>query len=164
MFSKKTEQEFDVVDVHKVFDDALEVTWPLVKYSKMKVERKFAPDLPNIMANKSQLQETFVVFILNSMDAMSNQGKFIIETKYDRENGNVEIILSDTGAGISHEDLKHLGEPFFTTKGSSKGLGIGLATAYGIVNRHNGNINVESKLREGTVFKIKLPVRQSHLR
>ncbi|MFH1622008.1 MAG: ATP-binding protein [Candidatus Omnitrophota bacterium] len=160
MFSEKTDREFDAVDIHKVFEDALEVTWPLVRYTKVKIEKKYSLDLPKITANRAQLQETFVVFILNSMDAMSNQGKFIIETKYNKKDDSVETILSDTGAGIKQEDLKHLGKPFFTTKGSGKGLGIGLATAYGIVNRHNGNISVESKLGEGTVFRIKLPVRQ----
>ena len=57
VFSKKTDQEFDVFDIKDVFEDALKMCWPLIRYSKMKIKSKFAPDLPNIMANRSQLQD-----------------------------------------------------------------------------------------------------------
>lgn len=163
-FSEKTKLEFDVVDIKKIFEDALEVCWPLIKYSKMKIETKFAPDLPNIMANKSQLQEVFFIFLINSMDAISKQGTFTIETRYNTQDGMAEITLSDTGEGISPEGLKRLGEAFFTTRGAGKGKGLGLITAYGIINRHNGKINVKSEVGRGTTFRIQLPIRQSQQR
>lgn len=96
----------------------------------------------------------------NSLDAISKEGIFTIETKYNWQNGLVEIILSDTGSGIRKEDLNRLGEAFFTTKGIGKGKGLGLFAAYGIINRHNGKVNVESTVGKGTTFTIKLPIRQ----
>jgi signal transduction histidine kinase len=68
--------------------------------------------------------------------------------------------VADNGVGMSDEVKAHIFEPFFTTKSESKGVGLGLAIAYGIVERHNGTISVDSRLGEGTVFTIRLPVRQ----
>jgi signal transduction histidine kinase len=163
-FSRETEPEFDVVDIRDIFKDALQVCWPLIRYSKMEIQTKFASDLPHIMANRSQLQEVFVIFLINSMDAISKRGVFTIETRYNREDGLAEMILSDTGRGIKEEDLKRLGSTFFTTKGMAKGLGLGLLTAYGIISRHNGKVSVESTVGKGTAFLIQLPVRQSQQR
>jgi len=160
VFAKKTDQEFDTIDLHKVIDAALDVCWPLIRYSKMKILKPYGENIPKIMANKGQLQEAFVVFILNALDAVSGQGSLTIKTVHDRKNDIIEIEFSDTGSGITQKNLKHIGEPFFTTKGSGKGLGIGLATAYGIINRHNGRISVNSELDIGTTFTIQLPVRQ----
>lgn len=159
-FSRKPEQEFEPVDIHKVIEDALELSWPLVKYSKMSIEKKYGSDIPNIMANRGQLQEIFVVFILNSLDAIPKQGTLTIKTTHLKEDNVVGIVFSDTGVGIKQEDLKRLGEPFFTTKGSAKGLGVGLTTAYGIIDRHNGKVYVESIVGKGTTFNIQLPIRQ----
>jgi signal transduction histidine kinase len=160
LFSRKDEKEFTQVDIHKVIDEALDVCWPMVRYSHMEINKKYDTGMANTMANSGQLQEAFVVFIINAMDAISKEGVLTIQTSYFKEKGMIEIKFSDTGIGIKPDDLKRLGEPFFTTKGQGKGLGLGLATAYGIINRHNGNISVESKLGKGTVFSISLPVKQ----
>jgi len=74
------------------------------------------------------------------------------------EKGVVETRVEDTGSGISEEDLPHIFEPFYTTKAEENGLGLGLATLYGIIDRHKGTITVDSELGKGTVFTIKLPV------
>ena len=72
--------------------------------------------------------------------------------------GMVEIIVEDTGSGISEEDLPHIFEPFYTTKVQGKGVGLGLSTVYGIVDRHKGTITASTDLKKGTVFTITLPV------
>ncbi|MCX5694806.1 MAG: ATP-binding protein [Candidatus Omnitrophica bacterium] len=166
-FSQESPRAFEPTDIHKTVEDALELTNPIVRYSKMSVEKAFAADVPLIMASGSELEEVFVTFILNSFDAVTKEGKFIIRTNYVKENGTVRIIFSDTGSGISRENLKRLGEPFFSTKGGGGGVGLGLATAYGIIARHNGKIDVESIESKGTIFTIELPVthpaQHSHL-
>jgi two-component system NtrC family sensor kinase len=75
------------------------------------------------------------------------------------EDSQVRIELQDTGCGISAENMRKLFTPFFTTKGKGKGVGLGLAVAYGIIQRHQGRIEVQSKEGEGTTFTIYLPVR-----
>ena len=66
-------------------------------------------------------------------------------------------MISDTGCGIAEEDMENIFEPFFTTKEEGKGVGLGLAVAYGIITRHNGTIAVESELDKGSTFKVRLP-------
>jgi len=89
---------------------------------------------------------------------MPQGGQLTISTSYDSEAGEVIIRVADTGVGISEENLQRIFEPFFTTKEKGKGTGLGLAMAYGAIKRHNGRIDVKSKLGEGTEFIIRLPV------
>ncbi|MFH1837682.1 MAG: ATP-binding protein [Candidatus Omnitrophota bacterium] len=159
-FSRKPQQEFEPTDVNKAIEDALKLTWPLMKYSKVTAEKIFASDIPVIMSDKNRLQEVFVVFILNSIDAVSREGKLTIKTNYLEENDVVEIVFSDTGIGIEPKDLKRIGEPFFTAREPGIGSGLGLTAAYGIIEKYNGKINVESTVNKGTTFTIQLPVTQ----
>jgi signal transduction histidine kinase len=160
-FSQESSREFEPTDIHKTIEDAIELTNPIVRYSKMVVEKIFGPDIPPIMASGSELEEVFVTFILNSFDAISEEGKLIVRTDYLKEDRIVKIIFSDTGSGISSENLKRLGEPFFSTKGHGEGrTGLGLATAYGIIARHHGKVDVESTVGKGATFTIQLPIIQ----
>ena len=157
-FSQEPEERLESTDINKVIEDALGLTMPVVKYSNMAIKKMFGLDIPIIMANKYQLQEIFIVFILNALDAIPDEGTLTIKTAYIKENNVVEIVFFDTGVGIKKEDLSRIGQSFFTTKGPGKWLGLGLATAYGIVAGHKGKIDVESKVGKGTTFTIKLPV------
>ena len=159
-FSLKPKKEFMPVDVHAVIDDALELTFPLVRYSHMAVEKTYGPDIPLIVAGKAQMQEVFVVVILNALDAVSGKpkgGKLSIKTRCLEEAGSVEIIFSDTGIGLKPDELRRIGELFFSTKKAAGGSGLGLATAYDIVARHGGRIDAESREGEGATFTIRLP-------
>jgi len=160
MFSKKLEEGFEPIDIHKTIEDAIGLVWPLARYGHMIIEKTFGTNIPLIMGNKDQFQEVFMAIILNALDAISNQGSLKIRTRHLKEDNMVEIIFSDTGKGIRREDLKRIGEPFFTTKDPPEGSGLGLATAYGIIARHNGKINVESTVGKGTTFTIQLSVTQ----
>lgn len=159
-FSKKFEEGFEPTDIHKTIEDAIELVWPLTRYASMSIEKMFGANIPSIIGNKDQIQEVFVTLILNSLDAIAEEGRLIIKTNYRKETGIVEIGFSDTGRGIKREHLKHIGEPFFTTKDPGGGSGLGLATAYGIIARHNGKIDVESTVSRGATFTIQLPVTQ----
>ena len=157
-FSQEPEERLESSDINKVIEDALGLTMPVVKYSNMAIKKMFGLDIPIIMANKYQLQEIFIVFILNALDAIPDEGTLTIKTAYIKENNVVEIVFFDTGAGIKKEDLSRIGQSFFTTKSPGKWLGLGLATAYGIVAGHKGKIDVESKVGKGTTFTVQLPV------
>lgn len=159
-FSRKLEERFEPIDIHETIEDAIELAWPLTRYANMIIEKTFGENIPSIIGNKVQIQEAIVAMILNSLDAIAKEGRLIIKTEYRKENGIVEIGFSDTGRGIKKEHLKHIGEPFFTTKSPEGGSGLGLAATYGIIARHNGKIDVDSAVGKGTTFTIKLPVRQ----
>ena len=95
--------------------------------------------------------------IINAADAMGGDGGALtIETSM--KDGMAEVSFTDTGCGMSKEHLSKLFAPFFTTKEIGKGTGLGLAISYGIVQSHNGEIDVESELGKGSTFRIKLPI------
>ncbi|MBN2121243.1 MAG: hypothetical protein JW734_09360 [Candidatus Omnitrophica bacterium] len=159
-FSEKPKKEWLPVNVHTIIDDVLELTFPLVRYSQMAIEKKFDPNIPLIAADKDQIQEVFLVIILNALDAVSAKpkgGQLIIRTKCLEKTGLVEIIFSDTGAGLKPDELRRIGEPFFSAKKDAEGSGLGLATAYDIVARHSGRIDAKSREGEGATFIVRLP-------
>jgi two-component system NtrC family sensor kinase len=98
--------------------------------------------------------------IINAAEAMDGQGELIIATRLCEDNQFVEVEFTDSGCGISQENLKRLFEPFFTTKEVGHGTGLGLAISYGIIEKHKGSIKVRSVLGKGTTFIIQLPIKE----
>jgi len=127
-----------------------------------------ADDLPLITAAKNQLEQIIINLAVNARDAMPTGGTITIETsvvypgrksaKKQKNNPYVQLLISDTGIGMSAETQKHIYEPFFTTKAEGKGTGLGLFTTYGYVKQFRGTISVSSKEGEGSTFRIQFPV------
>jgi len=115
-------------------------------------------ELPMVIIDPSQVERVFMNIILNAAEAMNGKGELNISSKFDSAEGMVEIQVTDTGPGISEENLEHIFDPFFTTKDVGHGVGLGLAISYGIVREHNGTTTVKSKMGEGTTFTVRLPV------
>lgn len=110
-----------------------------------------------VKGNRSKLEQVFISIMINAIQAMKEEGILTVIVQSDEENRNVMIKISDTGPGIPKNDLKNIFEPFFTTKAVGKGTGLGLAVSRSLVLEHKGEIEVESRLGEGTTFIIKLP-------
>ena len=117
-----------------------------------------------IMADRNQFQQVLFNILINSVEAMPMGGEITIRTyasSLDRAASSKDsctIEITDTGLGISSEHIPRLFEPFFTTKRDKKGTGLGLSIAKTIVNNHNGELTVESKLKKGTTVKVTLPL------
>ena len=118
-----------------------------------------------IMADSSQMQQVFLNFITNGVDAMKNGGQFTISSRLNSKTDHIEVEFHDTGVGINKKNLNKIFDPFFTTKGVREGTGLGLAVSYGIIKKFGGDIEVESvsaeetpNLPSGTVFNVKLPI------
>ena len=159
MFSRKGRPEFERTDINAIIEDAINLTWPVVKYSKMSIEKVFSSDIPLIPLIKDQIQEVFVAMILNALDATIETGTLTIETKHNKEKNTIEIRLSDTGIGLKQEYLNQIEEPFFTTKEYRESLGIGLAISNEIIATHKGNMRFKSSVGGGgTTFIIHLPI------
>ncbi|MCU1285694.1 MAG: sensor hybrid histidine kinase [Acidobacteriales bacterium] len=128
-----------------------------------------ADDLRSIKVDPAQLEQVILNMAINARDAMPLGGQLVIEcanvfidTRQAEEQGlvagdYVQLRVSDTGHGMDADTRAHVFEPFFTTKELGKGTGLGLATAYGIVRQHGGNITVVSEVGKGTSFRILLP-------
>jgi signal transduction histidine kinase len=108
------------------------------------------------MGYPQQLNQVFMNLLVNATQAIKERGEIHITTKVD--DGKVEMIFTDTGAGIPKENLSKLFDPFFTTKDVGIGTGLGLHVAYSIIKKHNGTIEVDSIVDKGTTFTVKLPL------
>lgn len=111
-------------------------------------------DVPEVYCNHLELREVFINIINNALDSMPDGGNISFKT-LDKD-GEIFISISDTGNGMTEEVKKKIFDPFFTTR-RPEGVGLGLSTSYGIINRHNGTIAVESKVGRGSTFTLQFP-------
>ncbi|MGH9625030.1 MAG: sensor histidine kinase, partial [Bryobacteraceae bacterium] len=110
---------------------------------------------PLVRGNPGKLQQVFLNLFLNARDAMAGGGSLGVRTWSEHGFAHLEIV--DTGQGIAPEHLARIYDPFFTTKGARKGTGLGLSISYGIVQEHNGIIEVDSRVGHGTRFRLEFP-------
>ncbi|NQT79610.1 MAG: response regulator [Candidatus Aminicenantes bacterium] len=149
-------------------DDLIKDTLSLLKYrmplSNIKIETYYAKEKLFIEADKNQMQQVFFNILINAIDAMPKGGTIAVKTYKTEQpepssNKHLCVIeFSDTGEGISKNNLDRLFEPFFTTKRDKKGTGLGLSMSKMIVNNHNGDLEIESEIRKGTTVKVVLPL------
>jgi hypothetical protein len=144
------------IDVNKLLDDTLQLLEPQLRKSNVEIVKHYTAVPPRIFGNGGKLQQVFTNLILNARDAMVSGGQIALTTNVS-DAGEVNIEVSDTGEGISEENLNKIFDPFFTTKGVGNGTGLGLAVSYGIVQEHAGTIEVHSQNGNGTTFKLSFP-------
>ncbi len=156
-FNRPSSERRVKINVEKVFDDILLFTRKELQNRKVKVRKVFSPDLPEIWAVSDQIKQVMINLIGNASDAMADKGGTISIVAAPFANDKITIAIEDTGTGIGAADLEHIFEPFFTTK-AIKGNGLGLSVSYGIIKSHDGDIEVESEVGQGTIFTITLPI------
>lgn len=149
--------DFVEIDVNKLLDDTLQLLEPQLRKSQVEVVKNYLEQPPKIQGNGGKLQQVFTNLILNARDAMFGGGTIALKTFVENED-EVIIEVSDTGEGISQENLSKIFDPFFTTKEVGSGTGLGLAVSYGIVQEHAGTIEAKSEKEIGTVFRLVFPV------
>jgi two-component system NtrC family sensor kinase len=142
-------------DPHEVIDRSLLLVRHQLELGGIELQLKLAEDLPRVPCDPAQIEQVLLALIMNAIDAMPRGGTLWIETQLTHD--EVEIKVRDDGAGIAPDVLPQIFEPFMTTKENGHGVGLGLAISRGIVERHNGRIEVESQLGRGTTFTVTLP-------
>jgi signal transduction histidine kinase len=157
-FSRQTEPTLRLVDVNQVIEQVLAMVGHQARLQNVDVVRELSPSLPKVMADFDKLQQVFTNLTLNAIQAMSGGGKLTLRTSV--ANSQVRIDVQDTGCGISKENLAKLFTPFFTTKEKGSGVGLGLAVVRGIIERHKGEIKVQSEVGKGTTFSVYLGVHE----
>ncbi|MFH0730330.1 MAG: ATP-binding protein [Pseudomonadota bacterium] len=154
-FARLDEAEYKMADLNQGLESTLNIVWNELKY-KARVTKSYG-ELPQTMCNPGQLNQVFMNILVNAAQAIEHQGEIDIVT---RKAGDAIVIeISDTGCGIPPDKLNRIFEPFFTTKEVGKGTGLGLSIVYDIVEKHGGEIAVDSRPGHGTRFTISLPIR-----
>ncbi len=155
-FSHVDDAEMQWADLHKGLESTLNIVHNELKYTCV-VEKAFGK-IPLVECVASQLNQVFMNLLVNAGHAIEKEG--VIKIKTWQEGENVIIQVSDNGKGIEPQHISKLFDPFFTTKPVGKGTGLGLSLSFGIVQKHHGEIQVESEVGKGTTFKVVLPIQQ----
>jgi len=161
-FSRAQEESMSKIDVHEDIDVALLLLKNKIK-NTVNIETNLAEELPTMYGYSGQVGQAILNIIANAIDACGDKPGSEILVKTSVNEDGVEISIKDNGVGINQDDLDKIFDPFYTTKDIGEGTGLGLSITYGIIEKHNGTINVNSTLGEGTEFKIELPLNDQPL-
>jgi len=156
-FSRLDEEKRQIYDIHEGIESSL-----LLLHNKIKDKitvRKDYGDFKDVECFPSKLNQVIMNVLTNSIQAIEGKGEIFIQT-ISSETG-IKIIIKDNGKGMTPEVKKHIFEPFFTTKDVGKGTGLGLSISFGIIEQHNGDIDVISEPGKGAEFIISLPKNQT---
>jgi PAS domain S-box-containing protein len=160
-FSRPSNFELQRVNINECLKEAVEITKVGTKAKNIAFEVKLSHDLPNLPLVADQLEQVFVNILLNAVDAINElkdskkENRIMIESAMIKD--EAVITFTDSGSGISEQNLNKIFEPFFTTKSQGKGTGLGLWVSYGIIKSFQGKLEVKSTAEVGTTFTIKLP-------
>jgi len=160
-FHSPSTDEKKWIDIHESIDDMILLTQKRFSMRDIRLIKDYAADMPNIEVVPDQIKQVFLNILQNAEEAIpEGGGEITISTS--AKNGNAQIQIKDTGAGIPTQVMKNIFDPFFTTKPSVKGTGLGLSVTYGIIKKHKGEILVDSLPGRGTTFTILLPVKREN--
>ncbi|MFW6130153.1 MAG: PAS domain S-box protein [Atribacterota bacterium] len=150
--------KLDFYNVNSIIKSCIKLLERRFSKSNIKVEKSLQEDLPNIKINKGGLEQVFLNILHNSVDAMTEGGKIEIITRKETKRDFIEIVIKDTGKGIPEKNLSEIFDPFFSTKPSNIGTGLGLSVVHGIIKRFGGNVGARSTVNKGTEISISLPI------
>jgi signal transduction histidine kinase len=154
-FSRLDEAEFKRTDVHEGIDSTLRILSRYFSGDKIKLVRDYG-ESAIIDGFSGQLNQVWMNLLANAAQAVGSEGEVRIKTRIDGE--YVTVAITDTGVGMSPDQIEKIFDPFFTTKPVGEGTGLGLSISFGIVKRHSGEIRVESVPGGGTTMTVKLPI------
>jgi len=157
-FSRKTNKEYNHLDLNEVLKAVISLTRHKMDLQEIELNVELVPRPLLMHGDANQLQQCFLNLIFNAIEAMPEGGRLWISTELDLTEKMVKVEIKDTGCGINSEYLDHIFDPFFTTKEEGEGTGLGLSIVYGVIKTHRGDIEVNSKVGEGSSFTLNFPL------
>jgi signal transduction histidine kinase len=155
-FSRDKEPEKAEASINDIIEKALSILENEFRLHHISVEKSLSGEIPLIRLDVNLMQQVFVNLLINAVEAIQENGVIRVQSYVNSNRKTVGVRVENTGGGIPPDDMAKIFEPFFSTK--TNGTGLGLAVSYGIVQKHGGNIQVSSRLGEGTQFTIEIPV------
>lgn len=157
-FSRRMDVSYNTIDLNDTLREVIEFVEKEILYKNIRLEMKLGEGIPQILSDKGQLEQVFLNILNNAVDAVDKGGTISIVT--DRKDEDTVIVaIRDNGHGIPEQIMKHIFEPFYTTKEKGRGTGLGLSISYGIIQKLGGNILVESTVNKGTTLTLEIPVK-----
>lgn len=156
-FARQNSKLSRLVNLADMIQVAIQLTDHRMQLSNIELKVDLPPEGLMVWGDQSQLQQVVLNLIFNAMEAMEQGGELVITGGVDQEQDTVWLEFSDSGAGISAEDLPNIFEPFFSTKADGSGVGLGLSMVYGILREHKGLVEVSSQPGQGATFRVILP-------
>lgn len=158
-FSRRSKPQRSKVDINSVIRSTVNLLDHKLKLLGVQIDLNLQQDLPTVHSDSSQMQQVILNLIMNAAEAAQGKtdGKVTVTTRIDEHIHQMIFQVADNGEGISDENLSKIFSPFFTTKGEGKGVGLGLAVVFGIIEAHKGDIDVRSTIHQGTTFTVNLP-------
>ncbi len=154
-FSRGQLLKVSAIDLNQVIGDGVALFQRLLP-NDVKLEVELAPGVPKVRADRGQLEQVLLNLMVNARDAMPRGGRLIVTTLADHD--HADLVVRDTGMGMTEDLQAHIFEPFFTTKTETGGTGLGLSTTYGIIKQLGGSIEVDSAPGAGSAFTLHLPL------
>jgi two-component system NtrC family sensor kinase len=152
----------ETVDINDAVKEVISFLEKEILYRNIRLELNLQNNLPKVTTDKGQVQQVFLNIINNAIDAVKEEGQIDVSSQV-KNNRFVRVSIRDNGPGIPKENLKHIFEPFYTTKEKGKGTGLGLSISYGIMQKLRGTIYVESEVNRGTLFTVEIPINTAAL-
>ena len=157
-FARSSHPEKASVDIHQLIDDVNDFIQQHGRSSQLEIERRYDPNLPNLIIDDKKIRQVFMNLIMNAKHAVADKGTVTITTRWNDADQAATIQIEDDGYGIEKMNLQRIFDPFFTTKPTGEGTGLGLSVSYGIIKSHGGHIDVSSRVGKGTTFTVTLPM------
>ena len=157
-FARSSKPYEDVVRMDEALDDVINFIQQHAGLDNIAVKRQYLQSVPEMVLDEKKIKQVFMNLLMNAKHAIGDKGSLTISTDFNPVEGQVIVRIADTGHGIEERNLARIFDPFFTTKPTGEGTGLGLSVSYGIVKNHGGDILVESKVGQGSIFTIVLPL------
>lgn len=157
-FARSTRTQKGVAHIHTAIEDIVGVVRHHFELDAVRIEKEFDPRVPDMVIDVEKIKQVVMNLVMNAKQAIGKDGVIRLKTRYDEARHCGLIAVSDTGCGIEPQHLLRIFDPFYTTKGTGEGTGLGLSVSYGIVKDHGGEIFVESEPGAGSTFTVMLPV------
>lgn len=158
-FARQTEPVKKKQDLNRIVSESIELIRKQAAFKDVGLDDELAEELPLIYVDKDQIQQSLINLVMNGIEATEAGGAVKFSTRFNPKERMVEVIVSDTGHGIEPELKDKIFDPFFTTK--ENGTGLGMAIIHGLVEQHEGSIQVESVPGQGSSFTIRLPLERA---
>jgi two-component system, NtrC family, sensor kinase len=158
-FSRRSKPQRSLADLNKIIRSTLSLVAHKAKLAGVELDVRLDDMLPSIPCDSSQIQQVVLNLVMNAMEATQQKGGHVdVTTSLAPAGAGAILAVTDNGEGIPPENLSKIFDPFFTTKPEGKGVGLGLAVLYGIVEAHGGEVDVRSEVGNGTTFTVRLPL------